>query len=299
MSPSAGGRRLALSLAASSCLTLVGIPWDASSSFQRGAAQAPRHIRGALWSPSANTSTEIGISVDPGSLADGGDLVLGTDGAAARAAIELAIAGALGQGRVPISLGGDHSITYPILRAFRPLAPVTILHVDAHGDLYDRFPLPDPSGHGDSVAGDRFSHACPFARIMEAGLCRRLVQVGVRTMTPHLLAQADRFGVEVFGPDACADVPVETLEGPLYVSLDLDGLDPAYAPGVSHPEPGGLSVRDVVRVLHRIRAPIVGADVVELNPQNDVRDLTARVAAKLLKELAAVTIRNARGLPLS
>ena len=76
------------------------------------------------------------------------------------------------------------------------------------------------------------------------------------------------------------------------MSLDLDGLDPAFAPGVSHPEPGGLSVRDVVRLLHRIRAPIVGGDLVEYNPKNDVRDLTARVAAKLVKELAAVATRN-------
>jgi len=183
-------------------------------------------------------------------------------------------------------------VTYPVLRAFRALGPVTILHVDAHGDLYDQYPLPD-AGQADG-AGDRYSHACPFARIMEEGLCRRLVQVGIRTMTPHLQAQAHRFGVEVYGPDECADVPVELLEGPLYVSLDLDGLDPAFAPGVSHPEPGGLSVRDVVRLLHRIRAPLVGGDVVAYNPQNDLRDLTARVAAKLLKELAAVAIRNHR-----
>ena len=194
-------------------------------------------------------------------------------------------------GGVPLALGGDHSVTYPVIRGLASSTPVTILHIDAHGDLYDEFPLPEagmPSG-----LGDRYSHACPFARIMEEGLCRRLVQVGVRTMTPHLLAQATRFGVEVFGPDQCADVPVESLQGPLYVSLDLDGLDPAFAPGVSHPEPGGLSVRDVIRLLHRVRAPIVGGDIVEYNPGNDFRDLTARVAAKLLKELAAVAIRNA------
>jgi arginase family enzyme len=128
---------------------------------------------------------------------------------------------------------------------------------------------------------------------MEDGLCRRLVQVGIRTQTPHLKAQAARYGVEVFGPDRCDAVPIEALEGPVYVSLDLDGLDPAFAPGVSHPEPGGLSVRDVVRLLHRLRAPVAGGDVVEYNPANDTRDLTARVAAKLVKELAAVAMRNA------
>ena len=81
------------------------------------------------------------------------------------------------------------------------------------------------------------------------------------------------------------------------MSLDLDGLDPAFAPGVAHPEPGGLSTRDVVSLLHRIRAPIAGIDIVEHNPRYDVRDLTARVAAKLLKEAAAVAFRNALWAP--
>ncbi len=278
---------------ASSRVTLLGLPWDGSSSFQRGAAAAPRAIREALWSPSTNTSTELGIAIEPATLDDAGDVALTSDAPEARAAIEAAVAELLARGAVPFSLGGDHSVTYPVLRAFRGHGPVTILHVDAHADLYDQFPLPDPAMPG-GPPGDRFSHACPFARILEEGLCRRLVQVGIRTLTPHLAAQARRFGVEVHGPDGCAAVPVEALEGPVYVSLDLDGLDPAFAPGVSHPEPGGLSVRDVVRLLHRLRAPIVGADIVELNPHNDIRDLTARVAAKLLKELAAVAIRNSR-----
>jgi arginase len=292
-------------LAPASRLVLVGIPWDASSSFQRGAAEAPGPIREALWSDSSNTFTELGISVDPDSIGDAGDLALPEDGAGARTAIETGLAGILRQRGVPVGLGGDHSVTYPVLRAFRAAGPVTILHIDAHGDLYDQFPLPAFAPVGASVrlrpddresgCGDRFSHACPFARIMEDGLCRRLVQVGIRTMTPHLRAQAMRFGAEVYGPDACAEAPIEALEGPVYVSIDLDGLDPAFAPGVSHPEPGGLSVRDVVRLLHRVRAPIVGADVVEYNPLNDVRDLTARVAAKLVKELAAVAIRNGGG----
>jgi arginase family enzyme len=89
------------------------------------------------------------------------------------------------------------------------------------------------------------------------------------------------------------EAPVEAFGGPLYVSIDLDGIDPAFAPGVAHPEPGGLSTRDVVELLHRIRVPIAGIDVVEYNPGNDHRDLTARVAAKLLKEAVAVAVRNA------
>jgi agmatinase len=269
---------------------LVGVPWDASSSFERGAALGPPAIRRALWSPSTNSSTEAGVAVEAERLDDRGDLVLPEDAAAARAAIEAAVRAVLSDGGVPIVLGGDHSITYPVLRAFcdRPVA--TILHVDAHGDLYDEFPLPGP---GEAPGrGDRYSHACPFARIMEDGLTSRLAQVGIRTVTPHLRTQAARFGVEVYGMDRFRETPVEALPGPLYVSLDLDGLDPAFAPGVAHPEPGGLSTRDVVELIHRIHAPIAGADIVELNPRHDVRELTARVAAKLLKELVAVAIRN-------
>ena len=164
--------------------TLLGLPWDASSSFQRGAAAAPGAIRDALWSSSTNTSTELGIAIELGTIDDAGDVTLGSDPCQARADIEAAVAGVVVRGAVPLSLGGDHSVTYPALRAFRSIGPVTILHVDAHGDLYDQFPLPDPARPG-GPPGDRFSHACPFARIMEEGLYRRrLVQVGIRTMTP-------------------------------------------------------------------------------------------------------------------
>ena len=91
--------------------------------------------------------------------------------------------------------------------------------------------------------------------------------------------------------DFCAErVPIP--HGPLYVSIDLDALDPAFAPGVSHHEPGGLSVRELLSVLHRIDAPIVGADVVEYNPARDVNGVTAVVAAKLVKELAALAARG-------
>jgi arginase len=279
---------------------LIGVPWDRSSSFERGAAEAPGHIRRALWSPSTNSSTEAGIAVEPETFDDRGDLDLPEAPKRAREAIEAAVRDALQSGSVPFLLGGDHSVTYPILRAFTDRPVGSLLHIDAHGDLYHEFPAFAPDGASARlrpVAGqhDRFSHACPFARIMEEGLTHRLVQVGIRTATPHLQQQAARFGVEVYGMERWRDAPVETLDGPVYVSVDLDGLDPAYCPGVAHPEPGGLSTRDVVSLLHRIRAPIVGADIVEYCPRNDVRDLTARVAAKLLKELVAVAARNGLG----
>jgi agmatinase len=175
----------------------------------------------------------------------------------------------------PLALGGDHSVTYPILRAIgRSRRPLTILHIDAHPDLYDEF------------EGDRFSHAGPFARIMEEGLAARLVQVGIRTLTGHQRRQAERFGVEVIDMRAWLAGTRPILDGAVYISVDLDGLDPAYAPGVSHREPGGLSVRDVLGLIQDCGGEVVGADVVEFNPRQDVAGMTTTVAAKIVKEIA-------------
>ena len=146
--------------------------------------------------------------------------------------------------------------------------------MDAHPDLYEDF------------AGDRYSHACPFARALEERLLDELVQVGIRAMTSPQRAQAERYGVEVIDMDAWVAGRRPALAYPVYLSIDLDGLDPAHAPGVSHPEPGGLTVREVLTVLHQLEVPIVGADVVELNPERDRDSLTAVVAAKLVKEIA-------------
>jgi len=254
---------------------LLGLPYDASSSFLRGAAGAPPLIRQALRSPSSNGWSERGVDALSG-LEDAGDAEVPAEPAAARAAIERAVTDVLERGWRPLSIGGDHSVTYPILRAFAGrYEGLTIVHLDAHGDLYDEF------------EGDRYSHACPFARILEEGLAARLIQIGVRTLNPHQRAQARTFGVEQFGMDRWEEAPLEELDGSVYVSLDLDVLDPAFAPGLSHPEPGGLSVREVVSLLHRIGGGIVGADLVEYNPSLDTRDVTARVAAKLIKEMVA------------
>ena len=258
---------------------LVGLPTDQNSSFERGAALAAAAIREALWSDRGNLSTEagleIGVDID---FTDKGDLPLSdTDCPADDALIAKAIADTLSDGAIQISLGGDHAITYPLVAAIAAKhGPVNILHFDAHPDLYADF------------EGNPRSHASPFARIMEKGHATRLVQIGIRTLTRHCREQADRFGVEIipmasFNPDA-----VRVLEGPLYISIDLDGIDPSEAPGVAHPEPGGLTVREVLAVLARQKARIVGADIVELNPNRDIGGVTAIVAAKLVRELAAL-----------
>ena len=262
-------------------IDLIGLPSDVNSSFERGAAQAPAAIRRALWSDRGNLACEdgqeIGIDFE---LRDRGDLWLNED-AADDAVIADAIRAAIQSSAVPLALGGDHAMTHPVVRGIHAEhGPVTILHFDAHPDLYDDF---------DS---NPRSHASPFARIMEAGLATRLVQVGIRTLNRHCREQAERFGVEILPIADFAPDKVPVLSGPLYISIDLDGIDPSEAPGVSHPEPGGLTLREVLAVLQRQTAVIVGADIVELNPRFDSHERTAILAAKLVRELAALIVRN-------
>jgi len=263
---------------------LIGIPYDASSSFLRGSAAAPPLIRTAIHSPAGNKYTENGA--DLSQLTDAGDLRVSENAAAVRAEIEAGIERVLEDGFRPIALGGDHSITYPIMRAIskkhgKKHEGITILHIDAHGDLYDEF------------EGDRFSHACPFARLMEERLVSRLVQVAIRTLTPHQRDQIKRFNIDTIEMQHFAGGARPAVSGPVYLSIDIDGLDPAFAPGVSHREPGGLSVRDVITMIHGVGGPIVGADVVEFNPSQDIGGVTASVAAKIIREIAGTMLLQA------
>ena len=206
------------------------------------------------------------------------------DGAENFLTIEADIDQIIERNALPLILGGDHAITYPVMRAIhRAYGPINILHFDAHPDLYDDF------------EGNPWSHASPFARIMENGLAKRLVQVGIRTLNRHQREQVKRFGVE---SHEMKDVDISSIgrdfDGPVYISFDMDALDPAFAPGVSHHEPGGLSVRDILSIIQRMPNRIVGADIVEYNPNRDINDMTAMVAAKLLKEIAGKMLLNSR-----
>jgi len=257
----------------SAVVTLLGLPTDVNSSFMRGAAKAPPAIRAALASDAGNSFTESGLDLRS-ALDDAGDLAM-TETDADLAAIEARVGALLDAGTRVLSLGGDHSITYPVVRAFAARWPrLSIVHIDAHPDLYESF------------GGNRFSHACPFARILEATSVRDLVQIGIRTMSDGQRPVAQQFGVRMFGPDDLRAALDALPSGPIYLSIDLDGLDPAFAPGVSHREPGGLSVREAIGVVRSITGRVVGADVVELNPDRDADDVTALVAAKLVKEVA-------------
>ncbi len=270
----------------SSGVSLLGLPTDVNSSFQRGAAEAPARIRAVLHDGSSNLCSEMGIDLHAHPLfRDAGDLAMDDDEHMPRQ-VEGAVADLLAQGERVLSLGGDHAVTFPIVKAYARLFPrLTVVHFDAHPDLYDLFDE-NPS-----------SHASPFARILEAGLVSRLIQIGIRTMNDHQRAQARRFGVEVHEMARLEPGLRLSIEGPVYVSLDLDALDPSCAPGVSHQEPGGLTTREVLQLLGRVDAPIVGADIVEYNPRFDLGQMTGRVAAKFVKELAsAMIVSLPRGL---
>jgi agmatinase len=252
---------------------VLGIPFDANSSYLRGSAGAPWEIRSAMHSSSSNYWTELGVDLGvAGIFHDAGNLKFSLQNAFA--CIEQEIGKLIDLGYRPISLGGDHSITLPIVAAFGKRIPkLTVIHFDAHPDLYDE------------LEGNRMSHACPFARIMEQKYAERLIQVGIRALTGHQREQAKRFGAEVIEMRHLPALDRMNVSGPVYISFDMDVLDPAFAPGISHREPGGMSVREAISYLHAIGGQIVGADIVEFNPAQDVSHVTAAVAAKILKEM--------------
>lgn len=255
-------------------IAVLGVPYDRNSSFRRGPVLAPVRIREALFSESSNMWTENAI--DLGLMAGWqilDDLAL-EDHGKAFGKIESKITELLKRTARVISLGGDHSITYPVIRSYgKEFSDLSILQLDAHPDLYDE------------LDGNRYSHACPFARIMEEKLVKRLVQVGVRTLTGHQREQAKRFGVEIIEMREINKADGIIFTGPVYLSLDLDCIDPAFAPGVSHYEPGGMSTRDVLGIIQNLKGKIVGADIVEYNPERDPQGITGMVAGKLLKEI--------------
>ena len=260
-------------------VVVVGVGYDENSSFMQGPASAPSKIREMLHCGSANLCSENGIDLtEHPQFKDLGDIR--TDEVVdVFNEIEDTVRMLVEKGLYVLALGGDHSITFPVVRGYRHQHNrLNILHLDAHPDLYDEYD------------GNRNSNACPFARIMEEGLADRLVQIGIRTRNPHQAAQAERFGVEMmemrnWNPQTGID-----FNGPVYLSLDIDVLDPGFAPGVSHHEPGGMSPRDVLNIIQGLKVPIVGADIVELNPKRDPTGVSAMVAAKFLKEIAGKMI---------
>jgi agmatinase len=257
-------------------IILQGMLYDEKSSYMRGAADAPPVIRSILNNGSGNFFTESGVNLSDHSYQNNGDF-----SPLKYFDIEDFTTNNLEPGIPILTLGGDHSITYPVVKAVaKSYQRIDILHFDAHADLYDEF------------EGDKYSHACPFVRIMEEDLAESLTSVGIRTLNTHQKEQAIRYNVDIREARNLKSDDLHNFKNPLYISLDMDVFDPAFAPGVSHHEPGGLSSRDVINIIQQINTPIIGADIVEYNPNRDNYEITGALAAKLLKEIWGKMIAN-------
>ena len=254
---------------------VFGVPFDEKSSYKKGTSKGPQAIRAASTGEAINSWTELGVNLEEETIiVDLGDLEVSGSFWDVFAKIERQVEEILEKGAVPVVMGGDHSLSYPIVKAFAPkYDSLDILHFDAHPDLYDE------------LYGDRYSHACPFARIIEEGHVASLVQVGIRAATGQHRTTARKHGVRMIEMNNIDQAMALNFSNPLYISFDMDVLDPAFAPGVSHHEAGGLSTRQAIDMLHALKGTIVGLDVVELNPDRDPLGITAAAAVKIIMEV--------------
>jgi len=273
----------------------VGVPFDLGTSNRSGARFGPRQVRSesVLLRP-YNMATRA-APFDSLQVADIGDVATNAYNIVdSIARIETAYDSIIANGCRPITIGGDHTIAWPILRALcKKYGPIGVVHVDAHADV------------NDTMGGEKIAHGTPFRRAVEEGLldCHRVVQIGLRGTGYH----ADDFdwcreqGFRVVQAEECwhkSLVPLmkEVAErvagvgnGPVYLSFDIDGLDPSFAPGTGTPEIGGLSVQQGLEIIRGLRGlNIVGADLVEISPPYDPHGTTALVGANLAFEMLCV-----------
>ena len=270
-------------------VALTGVPFDGGTTNRAGARQGPREVR--------NQSTLIrrthhatGISpYDLIAVADIGDAP--TNPFSIENSLQLIedfFKGIKAAGAVPLAVGGDHLITLPILRALAAEAPVGLIHFDAHSDTNDTY-----------FGGSRYTHGTPFRRAIEEGLLdpERVIQIGIRGSSydanEHQWARDQgvtiRYIEDVLakGIDAIMDEAIAVAgAGPVYLSFDIDAIDPSMAPGTGTPEIGGLTTREAQLMLRRLQGmDIIGADVVEISPSFDTSGMTALVGATLMFEI--------------
>ncbi len=270
-------------------VALIGVPYDGGVTNRPGARHGPREIRNQS---SFMRSIHHVTRVDPYALckvADIGDVSFESvfDHSAVVRDIESFFTGVHAAGVVPPSAGGDHSITYPIMKAIARDDPVGLIHIDAHTDTWDEF------------QGSKFMHGTPFRRAHEDGLldAARTVQIGIRGAQnttegwDYSLEQGMRvIFMEEFTQMGIGAVIEEARRvvgnGPTYISFDVDGLDPVYAPGTGTPEIGGITTIEALALLRGLRnLNLVGCDVVEVAPPFDPGGNTALVGATLMYEM--------------
>jgi agmatinase len=256
-------------------IVLFGAPLDLTSSYRSGTRLGPQQIR-AAGEVLEDYSLALDRDVRLVKVIDQGDLDLPPDNLeAGLTRIEEEAARALDKGMAFVALGGEHLITLPLVQAALARYPdLALLQIDAHADLAETY------------EGKPLTHATVIRRVAELLGPRRVVQLGIRSATAEEVAFARR-QTHLF-PDPPADMArvLKILSGrPVYLTIDIDVVDPAFAPGVSTPEPGGWSSGDLFHVLSRIaNLEIVGMDLVEVCPPYDPAGITATLAAKALRE---------------
>lgn len=260
---------------------LLGAPHDAGSSFRPGARLGPKSIR--EMAASLSPCDERGADLSRLAAVDAGDLTLPGTAPQAYGRIEEAVGRIVDAGAMPIVLGGDHAITVPAFTAVAKRHPgISLLYLDAHPDLYPEYD------------GDPYSHACVVHRILELESVdgRRITQVGIRASTPAQREAAQAAGVQTVHAWE-VDGFSYAVSGPVYLSVDIDVLDPAHAPGCGNPVPGGLSTRQLLDLLHGLAGvELVGMDVVEVNPLLDPSGVTALAAVRVVTEVLGIAGRG-------
>jgi agmatinase len=270
-------------------VAVVGIPFDSGVTYRPGARFGPNAVRNATR---LLRSYHPGLDVQPFSaqqVADAGDVACNPfDIAEAIGQIESGADALLERAGALLSIGGDHTVALPLLRSVaRRHGPVALLHFDAHLDTWDTY------------FGASYTHGTPFRRAWEEGLLRedRSMHVGIRgpLFAPDDLVDDARFGFAIIGAmdveelgiaGAVALVSERLGDGPVYVSIDIDVLDPAHAPGTGTPEAGGLTSRELLGILRGLRGvTVVGADIVEVAPAYDHAEVTCMVASHVAYEL--------------
>jgi agmatinase len=256
----------------------LGICDDTQSSFLHGPADAPECIRRAYDGRCYNATTESGVDL-ASSVKDLGDLKPRSTWEASAREYRARVEEIVREGETPFIAGGDHAITVPVVEAFAVLRrPIHVIQIDAHPDLYPEF------------EGNPDSHASTAARLLEMDHVQSLTQIGIRTMNEEQRRQAERWSSRLHVLEArrlegalpaLAHIPAEAA---VYMTVDMDGFDPAFAPGVSHPVPGGLTARQVIGLILRGHWTLVGMDAVEVNPARDIQYMTAILAGRLLHE---------------
>jgi len=272
-------------------LVLAGLPDDSQSTFRRGPADAPQCIRAAYDGRCFNATTETGIDLGQ-RVVDFGDVARGASWEETSAAFKKTAATLCSNGCVPFFVGGDHAVTVPVVSALAVLRqPVHVIQIDAHPDLYDTYD------------GRSSAHACVGARLLEMSHVASLTQIGIRTLNSEQQQFAEPYGDRLhilFARDIEDTIPALSYISPdtaVYMTVDMDGFDPAFAPSVSHPVPGGLTARQVLNFVQHGHWNLVGMDVVEVNPHADVNDQTAILAARVLHEgmgFASVQMNQSR-----